>query len=254
MAFIAVAAVSAVLNGVPAHIAAIGLIFTIDAAACFYLPRLVGFSLRDARAAIGALAVIAVAPSSRSHRAALSDSVRPLSRGGALRRGVSACIDLRRSKRVRRLPDRGGAVPAAGGDQALAAPPAVGCRGDCLHPHALSVSFSGSWVALIIGGGVILAPRSPSARTGHRPRRRELRDGGHHPARPAGPARGEWVGRTWQRPNLESTRPSDRIETVGSNGPGPATPSSRLNGAPDPAATHPLVGVWTGALRRRGGQ
>ena len=142
MAFIAVAAVSAVLNGVPAHISAIGLIFTIDAAACFYLPRLVGFSLRDARAAIGAIvAVIAVAAVVAVAQAfALSLLCSASSRGGAVRRGVSACIDLRRSKRVRRLPDRSGAVPAAGGDQALAAPPAVGCRGDRLHPHARSLA------------------------------------------------------------------------------------------------------------------
>jgi O-antigen ligase len=60
IAFTAVAAVSAVVNGVPPHVALIGIVFTIDAAALFFLPLLVGFSLRQALAAIGAIGGIVV--------------------------------------------------------------------------------------------------------------------------------------------------------------------------------------------------
>jgi O-antigen ligase len=51
-AFVLIAGVSAVLNGVPALIAAVGVVFTIDAAALFFLPRLVGFSPRQSIAAV----------------------------------------------------------------------------------------------------------------------------------------------------------------------------------------------------------
>ena len=53
LAFTAIAAASAVANGVPPHIALLGFVFTLDAAALFFLPALVGFSLRQALAAIG---------------------------------------------------------------------------------------------------------------------------------------------------------------------------------------------------------
>ena len=53
VAFTAIAALSAAVNGVPPHVALIGIVFTIDAAALFFLPLLVGFSLRQALAAIG---------------------------------------------------------------------------------------------------------------------------------------------------------------------------------------------------------
>jgi O-antigen ligase len=55
IAFTAVAAVSAVINGVPPHIAILGLVFTVEAAALFFLPILVGFSLRQASLALGAV-------------------------------------------------------------------------------------------------------------------------------------------------------------------------------------------------------
>ena len=62
IAFVLIAAVSAVLNGVPPVIAAVGVVFTIDAAALFFLPRLVGFSPRQSMAAMVAIgAVIVVA-------------------------------------------------------------------------------------------------------------------------------------------------------------------------------------------------
>lgn len=43
-AFILVAAASAILNGVPILIAVAGVVFTVDALALFYLPRMIGFS------------------------------------------------------------------------------------------------------------------------------------------------------------------------------------------------------------------
>jgi O-antigen ligase len=54
-AFVLIAAVSAVLNGVPPVIAIVGVVFTVDAAALFFLPRLVGFSPRQSFAAMGAM-------------------------------------------------------------------------------------------------------------------------------------------------------------------------------------------------------
>jgi O-antigen ligase len=62
IAFVLVAGLSAVVNGVPPIIAAVGIVFTIDAAALFFLPRLVGFSPRQsiaAMAAIGSVVTIA---------------------------------------------------------------------------------------------------------------------------------------------------------------------------------------------------
>ena len=58
IAFTAVAAVSALLNGVPPVVALAGVVFTIDAAALFFLPRLVGFSLRQSIVAVGAIGVV----------------------------------------------------------------------------------------------------------------------------------------------------------------------------------------------------
>lgn len=60
VAFITIAAVSAVVNGVPPHVALIGIVFTIDAAALFFLPLLVGFNLRQALTAIGVIGGIVV--------------------------------------------------------------------------------------------------------------------------------------------------------------------------------------------------
>ncbi len=59
-AFVVIAAVSALLNGVPPVVAAAGLLYTVDAIALFYLCRIVGFDQRQAVLAIGAL-VAAVA-------------------------------------------------------------------------------------------------------------------------------------------------------------------------------------------------
>ena len=60
VAFALLAAVSALLNGVPPVIALVGVIFTVDAAALFFLPRLVGFSLRQSLLAVGALAAVVI--------------------------------------------------------------------------------------------------------------------------------------------------------------------------------------------------
>lgn len=55
VAFLLIGAISAVANGVPPMIAAAGLVFTIDAAVLFFLPRLVGFSPRQSMVALGAI-------------------------------------------------------------------------------------------------------------------------------------------------------------------------------------------------------
>jgi len=60
LAFAALGIASAVVNGVPPHIAAIGLVFTLDAAALFFLPRVVGFTPRQSLYAIAAIGTIVV--------------------------------------------------------------------------------------------------------------------------------------------------------------------------------------------------
>ena len=61
VAFVAIGLVSAVVNGVPAHVAALGLLFTLDATVLFFLPRLVGFTLRQALYAVAALLAVVLA-------------------------------------------------------------------------------------------------------------------------------------------------------------------------------------------------
>ena len=58
IAFVLVAAVSAIVNGVPPLIAVVGVVFTIDAAALYFLPRFIGFSPRQSLAAMGAIGVV----------------------------------------------------------------------------------------------------------------------------------------------------------------------------------------------------
>jgi O-antigen ligase len=55
IAFVGIVAVSAVANDVPPVVAIAGVVFTIDAAALFFLPRLVGFSPRQSIVAVGAV-------------------------------------------------------------------------------------------------------------------------------------------------------------------------------------------------------
>ena len=57
-AFAAVAVISALLNAVPPHIAAIGLVYTLDAAVLLYLVRMAGFGHRQVRLAITALVAV----------------------------------------------------------------------------------------------------------------------------------------------------------------------------------------------------
>lgn len=54
-AFVLLATVSALINAVPAQVAGVGLAFTLDAAACFYLPRLAGFNLQQSLRAVGVI-------------------------------------------------------------------------------------------------------------------------------------------------------------------------------------------------------
>jgi putative inorganic carbon (hco3(-)) transporter len=61
--FLAIALLSALVNRVPASQAIAGVLFTIDAAALFYLVRMVGFNLRQALLAAGALVGLLVAAS-----------------------------------------------------------------------------------------------------------------------------------------------------------------------------------------------
>ena len=55
LAFGLVAIVSSVVNGVPLQVAATGVAFTVDATACFFLPRMVGFSTRQSLIGLGAV-------------------------------------------------------------------------------------------------------------------------------------------------------------------------------------------------------
>ncbi|MGH2358695.1 MAG: O-antigen ligase family protein, partial [Candidatus Limnocylindria bacterium] len=60
--FVGLALVSALINAVPPQVAAVGLAFTLDAAALFYLPRMAGFTLRQSlRAVVVILALVGVA-------------------------------------------------------------------------------------------------------------------------------------------------------------------------------------------------
>ena len=58
-AFVVVAVISMIVNGVPPVIAAAGTLFTIDAIALFFLPRIVGFPPRHAAIAAGAFVAVA---------------------------------------------------------------------------------------------------------------------------------------------------------------------------------------------------
>ncbi len=60
-AFSLLALVSTVVNGVPPHVAVLGMVFTLDAAVLFFLPRLVAWSHRQVVGAVGAFLAIVVA-------------------------------------------------------------------------------------------------------------------------------------------------------------------------------------------------
>lgn len=56
--FLAISVLSALVNAVPPQVAAAGMLFTLDAAVLFYLPRMVGFSHDERRQAIWAIAIV----------------------------------------------------------------------------------------------------------------------------------------------------------------------------------------------------
>lgn len=58
LAFGLFAIVSALANAVPSQVAAIGVAFTVDATACFFLPRMVGFSIRQSAVALAVVGVM----------------------------------------------------------------------------------------------------------------------------------------------------------------------------------------------------
>jgi O-antigen ligase len=60
LVFTGLAAISAVLNAVPPVIAIAGVVFTLDAAALFFLPRLIGFDVQQARAIAVTYVIVAV--------------------------------------------------------------------------------------------------------------------------------------------------------------------------------------------------
>ena len=61
--FLRATVLSAAVNAVPPQVAATGLIFTLDAAVLFYLPRMVGFSHEQSRQAMWAVAIVVVVTS-----------------------------------------------------------------------------------------------------------------------------------------------------------------------------------------------
>lgn len=161
IAFVVIAGVSALLNGVPPLVALIGIVFTVDAAALFFLPRLVGFSLRQSLLAVGAIGSVVFA-------AAL------LAIGQALLNPRMLGLDPYRGRHGEevRLASFFGDPNVFGTFLVVAIPFAlVGAfhlpRRELrwlaigvafLLTLALWLSFSrGSWIALVVGVGVVLA-------------------------------------------------------------------------------------------------
>ena len=161
LGFAAVGLVSAVLNGVPLQIAAIGLLFTLDAAILFFLPRMAGFTQRQALVAAGALvAIVSASALLAIAQAILSPRILGLepSRGrfGELHRLASIFGD----------PNVFGAFLVAAAPfvllMATRLPTARLRRTAGLVAFililALWVSFSrGAWIALVVGVGAVLA-------------------------------------------------------------------------------------------------
>lgn len=75
-AFAALSLISALVNAVEPQVAFIGLAFTVDAAALFVLPRMVGYSLRQALLAVGAfVAIVGLAAAIAVAQAILSPDI-----------------------------------------------------------------------------------------------------------------------------------------------------------------------------------
>lgn len=161
LGFAGIGVLSAVLNGVPPLIAAMGLVFTLDATILFFLPRLVGFTPRQAMYAVGALTAIVFASAILAiGQAILSPRILGLepSRGrfGELQRLASVFGD-----------------PNVFGAFLVAAVPFVLLMATHLPTSrmrriavaiafvlvlALWLSFSrGAWIAIVLGVGVALA-------------------------------------------------------------------------------------------------
>ena len=161
VAFTLIAVAAAVLNGVPPRIAALGLLFTLDATVLFFLPRLVGFSLRQSTYAIGAmLAIVTGSAVLAIGQALLSPRILGLepSRG--------------RFGEVARLASIFGDPNVFGAFLVVAAPFALFMATHLPTPRlrrvalgiafilmlALWLSYSrGAWIAIVLGVGVALA-------------------------------------------------------------------------------------------------
>ena len=161
LAFATIGLGSAVLNGVPPLIALVGLLFTLDATILFFLPRLVGFTLRQSLVAIGALLAIVLA-------AAL------LAVGQALLSPRILGLDPARGRfgEVQRLASIFGDPNVFGAFLVAAAPFLLLMATRLPTPRlrriagalafvlilALWLSFSrGAWIAIIVGVGAVLA-------------------------------------------------------------------------------------------------
>jgi O-antigen ligase len=246
-AFAGLGVISAVLNDVPWRVVILGLVFTLDAAAFFFLPRLIGYTRRQAAAAIGAVvALTLVAAAVAVLQGLLSPTIFGLTpspgRFGEVYRLASifdnpnvfgaflvACVPF-------------ALIAAARLTDARARWAAVGVA--FLLFVALWLTFSrGSWLALLVGVGAVLAVTD----------RRALgigivlaavsfgtavvmpRDLAVAPPEPGDPAPPE-------RPALiDST--IDRVGTVGRGG--DLRTLFVLNAAPI-LADHPLLGVGPG--------
>lgn len=160
-ALVALCAVSALVNAVPPVVALAGVVFTIDAAACFYLPRLVGFTQRQATVAIGAFVGLVVAAALVAlAQAVLSPTILGL---------VALFGVFGESYRLASFfadPNTFGAFLVAAAPFAIFATTALSGRGArrwafavaFLLVLALWLSFSrGAWLAMLVGGGVVAA-------------------------------------------------------------------------------------------------
>lgn len=161
LALLAVTVLSALLNAVPPVVSAAGTFFTVDAIACFYLPRLVGFTPRQATAAIAVfVGLMLVATVVAIAQALLAPDILGLAaahgRFGEVYRLASFLGD----------PNTFGAFLIAAAPFALFSSTGLAMARSrriallvaFLLVLALWLSFSrGAWLALVIGGGAVAA-------------------------------------------------------------------------------------------------
>ncbi len=160
-AFVAVALVGTLLNGVPPLVAGAGLVFTLDAAILLVVVRIVGYDLRQASASVIAfIALVTVAAVVALGQALLDPNLFGLyalqGRFGEVYRLSSFLGD----------PNTFGAFLITAAPFAVAGAVAARTRGwraaalllGLLLLVALWISFSrGAWLALIVGGGLAAA-------------------------------------------------------------------------------------------------